>query len=136
MPTELEQIVTPQLQIEARLCSEVVNKITGNSWKRDLDPRSRWVQLYQRAILNPKEFDCIMDEQSPYIMQVEGDKGMEDRQVFTIQELEACSMPKIREIGKIYGVKGNKKKELIVEILNTQSQLIMRSKTDHLPKQV
>ena len=135
MPTELEQIVTPELQIEARLCSEVINRMTGHSWKRDLDPRSRWVQLYHRAVLNPKEFECIMDEESPFIMQVEGDKGLEARQVFTVNELEGCSMPKLREIGKLYGAKSTRKKDLIVGILNAQSQLIMKAKVENLPRQ-
>ena len=135
MPTELEQIVSPEIQIEARLCSEVINRLSGHSWKRDLDPRSRWIQLYHRAILNPKEFECVMDESSPFVMQVEGDKGLEDRQVFTVQELEGCSMPKLREVGKLYGAKGTRKKDLIVSILNSQSQLIMKAKTEHLPKQ-
>ena len=134
MPTELEQIVDPEIQIEARYCSEIVNKLTGNSWKRDLDPRSRWVQLYNRAKLNEKEFELIMEDTPPTVMEVEGDTGLEKRTVFNMMELEGSSMKKLQEIGKMYGVKANRKKDLILAILNEQSRLVLKSKVEHLPQ--
>jgi len=131
--TLLEQIVDPEIQLEARYCSEIVNKLTGNSWMRDLDPRSRWTQLYHHAKMHEKIFELVMEEAPPTVMEVEGETGLEKRTVFNMFELEGSTMKKLQEIGKMYGVKANRKKDLILMILNEQSRMVLKARPEHLP---
>lgn len=133
MPVSLEAIVDPEIQLEARYCMEIVNKLTGNSWKQDLNPNARWSQLYHHAKMHEKIFELIMSEAPPTVMDVEGEAGLEKRQVFNMLELESSTMKKLQEIGRMYGVKANRKKDLILAILNEQSRLVLRSKPEHLP---
>lgn len=130
MPVELIELIPPEVKLEARQCKEIVNKITGHSWCRDLDPRARWATLYYEARLNEKTFECIMDDKEQTVMEVDGEEGPEIREVFTQMELEACGMRKLQDIGRLYGVRGVRKRDLILQILQSQTKLVMRSKAE------
>ena len=100
MPVELIELIPPEVKLEARQCNEIINRITGYSWKRDLDPRARWATLFYEAKLNEKIFECVMDEKSTTTMEVDGETGPEIREVFNQIELEGVSMKKLQEKNK------------------------------------
>lgn len=130
MPVELIELIPPEVKLEARQCNEIINRITGYSWKRDLDPRARWATLFYEAKLNEKIFECVMDEKSTTTMEVDGETGPEIREVFNQIELEGVSMKKLQEIGRLYGVRGVRKKDLILQILQAQTKLVLRAKAE------
>jgi len=130
MPVELIELIPPEVKLESRQCKEIINKISGFSWTRDLDPRARWATLYYEAKMNEKQFDCIMDDKEQTVMEVEGEEGPEIREVFNQIELEAQSMRKLQEVGRLYGVRGVRKRDLILQILQAQTKLVLRAKTE------
>jgi hypothetical protein len=130
-------IVDPEISMESRRCKSITNVFTGNTWERDLDPRSRWDQAYQNAVFQndrtPGKFEFEMEDAPEYIIETEGNEGMEKRAIFTVAELQRMSKPRLDEIGRIYGVKSSKITSLILSITDAQTKLVEAARLESLP---
>jgi hypothetical protein len=128
----------PEIKIECRGCKEIINNRYGRSFLRNLDPRAKWDVLYYQAKMNSQgtdpEFTLIMDDKEQYSISVDGEDGVEQRPVFTEHELEACTMRKLQEIGRLYDVKGIRRRDVILQILQKQAALVMKASAEMLPK--
>lgn len=102
--------LNPSDVINAQRCVKIVNKITGNEFERDLDPRSGWVHIYQRASMHPEEFDCIYDRE----------ERKDGKVVYNEADLKALDVAQLQQIANGLGVGGRGKKELILNILTNQ----------------
>ena len=126
-----------EIKLECRQCKEVINNYSGRSFLRNLDPRARWDLLYYNAKMNSigatPEFTLIMDEHEPTVMEVDGENGSEMRAMYTERELDGCNMRKLQEIGRLYGVKGTRRGDLKLQILQAQSALIVKARAEELP---
>jgi hypothetical protein len=123
-----------ELILESRLCHTIINRTNGREYKRDLDPRARWFQVYEQAVLNPDKFVIEMDEAPKTVIRMEGDKGMENRPLYATHELEGLSMPRLLEIGRQWGVKDVRKQSLVLKIIEAQTAMVVRANLDDLPK--
>jgi len=137
--TEVGQIVDPEVSLASRLCKRITNTFTGCSWERTLDPRDRWNQLYERAILEnrtkPGMFELDMDDAPQSVVEVEGETGKEMRPIYTVMELSRFSKPRLDEIGRLYGVKHSRTQNLILAIMEAQTALYEKTKLEDLPGQ-
>lgn len=108
----LSNILNPRDVINAQRCVKIVNKITGNEFERDLDPRSGWVHIYQRAALHPEEFDCLYDRED----------RKDGKVTYSDADLKIMDVAQLQQIANSFGVGGRGKKELILNILTHQSE--------------
>lgn len=136
---EVEPSFPPkEIKLECRQCKEIVNNFTGRSFFRSLDPRDKWDILYYHAKMHSEgtspEFTVIMDEAAPTVMRVEGEKGEELVELFTERELEGCTMRKLQEIGRLHNCKGIRKRDLILQILQHQTSLVLKAEPGQMPK--
>ena len=126
-----------EIKLECRDCKEIINNWTGHSFLRNLDPRAKWDILYYQAKMRSEgtqpEFTLIMDELEQNTVEVDGDEGSERRPVYTERELEGCNMRKLQEIGRLYDVKGIRRRDLILQILQKQTALVIRARADEFP---
>ena len=124
----------PEIKLECRQCKEIINNYSGRSFLRNLDPRARWEVLYYQAKMNSEgtspEFTLIMDEREPTVMQFDGEEGKETRPIYTERELEGCNMKKLQEIGRQYGLKGVRRRDLMLQILQKQTALMIKAQVE------
>lgn len=135
----VESLFPPaSIKLECRSCKEIINNYSGRSFLRNLDPRAKWDVLYYQAKMNSEgtspEFTLIMDDKDQNVWEVEGEEGKELRPMYTERELEGCNMRKLQEIGKMYDVKGIRRRDLILQILQHQTALVLKSRVDEFPK--
>jgi hypothetical protein len=132
------EIPPKEIKIECRQCKEIVNNFTGRSFYRNLDPRAKWDILYYQAKMNSEgtspEFTLVMDEHEPTVMRIEGEKGEELMPLYTERELEGTTMRKLQEIGRQHGCKSIRKRDLILQILQAQTALVLKAEPGQLPK--
>lgn len=100
--------------IDCKRCSEIINKITGNVFKRNLDPSAKWVLTYKNAKLNQDEFECVYDKE---ILKSDDDGNI----IWNKEQLESMNMPELQKIGRGLSVTGRSKVELIDRILKKQN---------------
>jgi hypothetical protein len=105
-------ILNPADVINAQRCSKVINKINGNEFVRDLDPRSGWVHVYQRASMHPEEFDLVFDKTETKDGKIQ----------YSEPDLKGIDVAQLQQIATSYGVGGRGKRELIANILGAQSE--------------
>jgi hypothetical protein len=137
---EIDSLFPPkEIKLECRKCKEIINNFTGRSFIYNPDPRAKWDILYYQAKMNSEgtspEFTLIMDENAPTVMKVQGETGEEEMALLTEHELEGCTMRKLQEIGRQHGCKGIRKRDLILQILQHQTALILKATPGQLPKE-
>lgn len=125
-------LVPPELQMEARLCTKIINKNTGYEWDRDLSPAGHWDVAYAEAIKHPELFERVLEAESRRVVNFDGDFGKEMRPIYTIQDLKALAKHKLDEIGRMYNVRSNRKPDLIIKIINAQAELVAQVRYDQL----
>jgi hypothetical protein len=76
--------------------------------------------------MNKNVFEIEMEQKAQSVVRVIGDNGEEKRAVYAKVELDHLSMPELRKIGAIWGVKANSKPGIIEKILEAQQGLIMQ----------
>lgn len=128
----------PSIKLECRQCKEIINNYNGRSFLRNLDPRAKWDILYYQAKMNAEgtspEFTLIMDEKDVAVMEFEGENGKELRPMYTERELEGSNMRNLQEIGRQWGLKGIRRRDLMLQILQAQTALVIKARADELPK--
>lgn len=128
----------PEIKLECRSCKEIINNWSGRSFLRNLDPRSKWDILYYQAKMRSEgtspEFTLVMDEKDQFVIPVDGEDGEEMRQVYTERELEGCNMRQLQEIGRLYGLKGIRRRDIILQILQAQTALVIKARADEMPR--
>ncbi len=126
-----------EIQLECRTCREIINNWSGRSFSRNLDPRAKWDILYYQAKMRSEgtspEFTLIMDDKEDFVVTVEGENGEESRKVYTERELEVCNMRQLQMIGKQYDLKGIRRRDLILQILQAQTALVIKSRLEEYP---
>jgi len=132
------QFPPPSIKLECRQCKEIINNYNGRSFLRNLDPRAKWDILYYQAKMNSEgtspEFTLVMDEKDVAVMEVDGEDGKELRPMYTERELEGCDMRKLQVIGRQWGLKGIRRRDLMLQILQAQTALVIKARADELPK--
>jgi hypothetical protein len=127
-PTDQTKLSKEELILEARRCARITNTVTGRIFERPdpYNPLCRWPDVFREALMNPKVFEVEMEEKPRGVVRVIGDNGEERRAVHTKIELDSLSMPELRKIGTLWGVKASSKPGIIVKILEAQQGLIMQ----------
>jgi hypothetical protein len=54
--------------------------------------------------------------------------------MYTERELEGCDMRKLQVIGRQWGLKGIRRRDLMLQILQAQTALVIKARADELPK--
>jgi hypothetical protein len=125
-----------EIQLECRSCREIINNWSGRSFLRNLDPRAKWDILYYQAKMRSEgtspEFTLVMDEKDDFTITVDGEEGEELRKVYTERELEGCNMRQLQTIGRQYDLKGVRRRDLILQILQAQTALVIKARADSM----
>lgn len=101
------------LELDARRCVSVTNKMTGNKFNRPDNPGDQgWYLLYENCKLNSSDWGFEFDAE--LASEVKGEYK------YSEQELTTFSMPKLRKIGAELGATGEGKPDLIKAILKAQ----------------
>jgi len=107
-------------EIDSRRCSEIINTITGNVFKRNLDPSAKWILLYLHARKHHQEFECVYEKES---FDVDTDGNI----IWKKDELESMVFKDLKNIGLNFSVTGRSKDELIGRILKKQEANLAKS---------
>jgi hypothetical protein len=117
------------LELAARRCAKIINKITGREFARPepYDWRCRWEDLFREAKFNPKTFHCEEEASPKMVVPIKGEDGPENREVYSRGELDTLGMPRLREIGNLYDIKDVSKSGMILKILQAQDALVIKA---------
>lgn len=108
-------LVKPEYVIDSRRCSKIFNKKSGNVFERNLETSARWDMVYQYAAKNPDEFECEFDRD---ITKLDEKGGV----IYDLALLRTKNMPELQKIGKLFGVTGRSKDEIMSRILKAQGE--------------
>lgn len=108
----ITELVPERYILDSRRCKLITNHKTGLEYARKEKDPDAWSLLYFRAAKHPEEFLVEFDKPIS--------KAEEINKRYTADELSRLAMPRLREIGLIFGVTSNSKLELAKKILSAQ----------------
>ncbi len=113
MPSNMK--IADDIILDATRCCKITTIATGFEMTRDLSANSGWYLMYERAKKHPELFRVEYDAQ--LASEVKKETGA---YIFTRQDLEGYSVPKLRKIAIGLGATGDGKVELVENILKAQ----------------